>query len=109
VLILPGQSFFDANGADVSCKGIDDMMAPVVRHRSPRRNTPSTSGRHKDRFTDPIHGLESLDSGPQLLPVEPTPEQFHLGFRAYGLPTGAVVDVLVVGIAVTTRSRSPRA
>jgi len=45
------------------------MMAPVVRHR--RRNTPSASGRHSDRFTDPIHGLESLDSGPPRLPVEP--------------------------------------
>src|SRR5436309_13101035 len=44
------------------------MMAPTVRHR--RTATPSASGRHSDRF-DSIDGLESLDSGPQLLPVEP--------------------------------------
>src|SRR5205807_1723740 len=44
------------------------MMAPVVRHR--RRNASSASGRHSDRF-DTIDGLESLDSGPLRLPVEP--------------------------------------
>ena len=44
------------------------MMAPVVRHR--RRNASSASGRHSDRF-DTIDGLESLDSGPLLLPAEP--------------------------------------
>jgi hypothetical protein len=44
------------------------MMAPVVRHR--RRNASSASGRHSDRF-DTIDGLESLGSGPLLLPVEP--------------------------------------
>src|SRR3989442_1360410 len=39
-------------------------MAPVGRHRE--SSTPSAWGRHSDRFTDPIHGLESLDSGPLL-------------------------------------------
>jgi len=34
------------------------MMAPVVRHRE--GSVPSASGRHSDRFTDPIDGLESL-------------------------------------------------
>ena len=45
------------------------MASVVVRHRC--SVTSSASGRHNDRFTDPIHGLESLDSGPLLLPVEP--------------------------------------
>src|SRR5262245_10125958 len=45
------------------------MMAPAVRHHE--RETPSASGRHNDRVTDPIHGLEWVDSGPQRLPVEP--------------------------------------
>jgi hypothetical protein len=45
------------------------MMAPVVRHR--RTATPSASGRHRDRVGS-IDGLESLDSGPHRLPVEPT-------------------------------------
>src|SRR5262249_40996888 len=45
------------------------LVAPLVRHR--RLSTPSTSCRYNDRFTDPIHGLESLESGPQLWPVEP--------------------------------------
>src|SRR5438477_4188883 len=44
------------------------MMALTVRHR--RTGTPSASGRHSDRF-DTIDGLESLDSGPQPMPVAP--------------------------------------
>src|SRR5437763_5832151 len=44
------------------------MMAPTVRHR--RTGTPSASGRHSDRF-DTIDVLESLDSGPQPIPVAP--------------------------------------
>src|SRR5262245_44441978 len=47
---------------------VDAMMAGLVR---PRARTPSASDRHQDRVRDPIHGLESLDSGPHISPVEP--------------------------------------
>ena len=44
------------------------MMARLVR---PRAKTPSASDRQQDRVRVPIHGLESLDSGPHISPVEP--------------------------------------
>src|SRR5262249_15635136 len=37
----------------------------------PRAKTPSASDRQQDRVHNPIHGLESLDSGPHISPVEP--------------------------------------
>ena len=50
-------------------QAVDAMMAPSVRH--PGRETPSASDRQSDRFTDPIHGLEHVRSGPVISPVEP--------------------------------------
>src|SRR5437762_10354086 len=48
---------------------VDAMMAPSVRH--PRVETPSASDRQSDRFTDPIHDVERVRSGPSISPVEP--------------------------------------
>jgi hypothetical protein len=45
------------------------MMPRLVRPRDSM--TPSASDRQQDRPCDPIHGLESLDSGPHIAPVEP--------------------------------------